>query len=67
MKLCQAEPEWVDISPGQVVHQGTARKLLDGLIAYRAELGETGLQLEFLLRKYGVVASSDMPCPPRTH
>ena len=52
------------------MHKGyavTARKLLDSLIFYRAELGEPGRQLEMLLRAYGVKASSDLPCPKQVH
>jgi len=63
MESCQvASPE--------LVHKGyavTARKLLDSLILYRAELGVTGRQLEMLLRKYGVAASTDLSCPKQIH
>ncbi|OOG21201.1 hypothetical protein B1C78_16585 [Thioalkalivibrio denitrificans] len=38
--------------------RGRARHLLDGLIAYRAELGELGRELEALLRAAGVTPSS---------
>ncbi len=48
-------------------YAGTARKLLDSLIVYRAELGETGRQLEKLLRVYGVAASSDLPHSKQIH
>lgn len=44
-----------------------ARQLLDSLILYRVELGDTGRQLELLLRMYGVTASSDLPCPKQIH
>ncbi|MGB1008526.1 MAG: hypothetical protein ACPGVP_02310 [Thiolinea sp.] len=53
--------------PVQKGYAVTARKLLDGLIVYRTELGETGRQLEILLRMYGVTASSDLPCPKQIH
>ncbi len=43
----------------------TARRLLDGLIMYRPELGEAGRQLELLLRCRGVSATTDHPCPER--
>lgn len=48
-------------------YAGTARKLLDSLLVYREELGETGRQLEVLLRMYGVSASSDLPCSKQIH
>ncbi|TXH70387.1 MAG: hypothetical protein E6Q83_05785 [Thiothrix sp.] len=45
----------------------TARRLLDGLILYRLELGEAGRHLELLLRYSGVSASTDLPCSKRMH
>jgi hypothetical protein len=36
-----------------------ARDLLDGLIAYRAELGELGRELEYMLRAAGVTPSPE--------
>lgn len=45
----------------------TARRLLDGLILYRLELGEAGRHLELLLRLRGVAASTDAPCVERIH
>ena len=63
MESCQtASPE-----PMHKGYAGTARKLLDSLILYRAELGETGRQLEILLRMYGVAASADLPCSEQIH
>ncbi|MEZ5479006.1 MAG: hypothetical protein R3E95_16460 [Thiolinea sp.] len=50
-----------------MVSVSTACRLLDGLISYRAELGETGRQLEKLLRLYGVRASTDLPCSRQVH
>jgi hypothetical protein len=52
-----------------------ARDLLDGLIAYRAELGELGRELEQMLRAAGVTPSPEtdhapheyMPPPDRDH
>ena len=53
------------------MHKGyyaeAAQKLLDGLVVYRAELGETGRQLEILLRVYGVSASSDLSYTKQVH
>lgn len=63
MESCQ-------IASPKSAHKGyanTARVLLDSLIVYRLELGETGRQLEVLLRMYGVVASADVPCPKQIH
>lgn len=45
----------------------TAKRLLDGLILYRVELGEPGRHLELLLRYSGVAASTDLPCPKSIH
>lgn len=45
----------------------TARRLLDGLILYRVELGEAGRHLELLLRYSGVPASTDLPCSKSLH
>ncbi len=45
----------------------TARRLLDGLILYRLELGEAGRHLELLLRCSGVPASTDLPCSKNLH
>lgn len=45
----------------------TARRLLDGLILYRLELGEAGRHLELLLRYSGVAATTDLPCPKNIH
>ncbi|MFM2319980.1 MAG: hypothetical protein RLZZ215_2601 [Pseudomonadota bacterium] len=45
----------------------TARRLLDGLILYRLELGEAGRHLELLLRYSGVAASTDLPCSKSIH
>lgn len=67
MNLCLAESERASTQPVQVLRMETTRKLLDGLIAYRSELGETGLQLELLLRQYGVVASTDVAASLHTH
>ncbi|CAA6809742.1 MAG: Unknown protein [uncultured Thiotrichaceae bacterium] len=39
----------------------TARRLLDGLVIYRAELGETGRELEQLLRLRDVQETLDAP------
>ncbi len=39
----------------------TARRLLDGLVVYRAELGETGRELEQLLRLRDVRETLDAP------
>lgn len=52
-----------------------ARDLLDGLIAYRAELGELGRELEQMLRAAGVTPSPEtddegyeyMPPPDLDH
>jgi len=38
--------------------QARARYLLDGLIAYRSELGELGRELEAILRAAGVEPSA---------
>ena len=46
---------------------GTARRLLDGLILYRLDLGDAGRHLELLLRCSGVTASTDLPCTKRVH
>ena len=46
---------------GSATAQGKARHLLDGLIAYRAELGELGRELEDILRAAGVTPSSRAP------
>lgn len=63
MESCQmASPE-----PVHKGYAGTARKLLDSLILYRSELGETGRQLERLLRMYGVAASADLPYSKQIH
>ena len=67
MELCQAEYDCLEPKPLLASHQGTASRLLDGLMAYRTELGETGMQLELLLRKHGVVASTDVPGSLRRH
>ena len=48
-------------------YAGTARKLMDSLIVYRTELGETGRQLELLLRLYGTTSSTDAPYSKRVH
>lgn len=45
----------------------TAKRLLDGLILYRLELGEAGRHLELLLRYSGVAASTDSPNPNSVH
>lgn len=39
----------------------TARRLLEGLVAYRSELGETGRELEQLLRLRDVRETLDAP------
>ena len=46
---------------------GTARRLLDGLILYRLDLGDAGRHLELLLRYGGVTASTDLPCTKSVH
>lgn len=51
----------------QVSYLETARRLLDGLILYRLELGDAGRQLESLLRCSGVSASTDLPCSEHVH
>lgn len=51
------------VNPQQTSYLETARRLLDGLILYRLELGEAGRHLELLLRYSGVSASTDLPCP----
>lgn len=45
----------------------TARRLLDGLIVYRAELGEMGRELEYLLRLRDIQATLDVPYSRRVH
>lgn len=45
----------------------TTHKLLDGLVIYRSELGETGKQLEYLLRLGGVQTVLDTPRTNRVH
>ncbi len=47
--------------------QTKAQLLLDGLIAYRRELGDVGRQLEYLLRQRGVRASIDPAFSTRYH
>lgn len=44
-----------------------ASRLLDGLVIYRAELGETGRQLENLLRLNNISSSFDVPYVRRIH
>jgi hypothetical protein len=55
------------LSSARAPTSGTAGRLLDGLVIYRAELGETGRQLENLLRINNVVSSFDVPYIRRTH
>lgn len=52
-------------SAGYSNYLATSKRLLEGLILYRAELGEQGRQLERLLRAHGVVATTDLPSPKR--
>lgn len=63
MESCQV----AELQPVSRGYKDTTRMLLDGLILYRIELGETGRQLERLLRQYGVVASNDLPCSKQVH
>lgn len=63
----------MDIYPGcqtstqQSSYLETAKRLLDGLILYRLELGEAGRHLELLLRYSGVAASTDLPSTKSVH
>lgn len=45
----------------------TVRRLLDGLVIYRAELGETGRQLELMLRLQSMKEVSDAPHSRQIH
>lgn len=45
----------------------TTRRLLDGLVVYRAELGETGRDLEQLLRLQDIRETLDAPYSRRVH
>jgi hypothetical protein len=46
---------------------GDMRRLLDGLIAQRNDLGQLGRELEYLLRVAGVTASIDPVIPNHYH
>lgn len=54
-------------STQQTYYFETAKRLLEGLILYRLELGEAGRHLELLLRCAGVTASTDLPSSKNIH
>lgn len=44
-----------------------AQRVLDGVILYRKDFGELGLQVESLLRRSGLRASSDVRSSSKLH